>query len=109
MSFKHLTAGAVFAFAALPGATADGRRFIADAVARGAVAVLAPEGTAWPPGVPPRPMLCTPSPREKLAQFAVELAGSASQYLPMITSMAWQPRIASGMSRGQSDPGLMAA
>ena len=49
-----------YMFAALPGAKADGRRFIADAVARGAVAVLAPEGTVWPPGVPPRPLLCTP-------------------------------------------------
>ena len=32
----------------LPGARADGRAFIADAVARGAAAVLAPTGTAWP-------------------------------------------------------------
>ena len=74
-----------YMFAALPGATADGRRFIADAVARGAVAVLAPEGTAWPPGVPPRPMLCTPSPREKLAQFAVELAGKLPERLAAVT------------------------
>ena len=33
-------------FAALPGARSDGRAFIADAVARGAAAILAPEGTA---------------------------------------------------------------
>ena len=32
-------------FAALPGSRADGRAFIADAVARGAVAVLAPRRT----------------------------------------------------------------
>ena len=32
-------------FAALPGAKADGRRFIADAISRGAAAVLAPFGT----------------------------------------------------------------
>jgi UDP-N-acetylmuramoyl-L-alanyl-D-glutamate--2,6-diaminopimelate ligase len=72
-------------FAALPGAKADGRRFIAEAVARGAVAVLAPEGTIWPPGVPPRPLLCTASPREKLAQFAVELAGKLPERLAAVT------------------------
>ena len=39
-----------FLFAALPGARADGADFIAEAVARGAVAVFAPPGTAWPRG-----------------------------------------------------------
>ena len=34
-----------FLFAALPGSATDGRRFISEAVARGAVAVLAPCGT----------------------------------------------------------------
>jgi UDP-N-acetylmuramoyl-L-alanyl-D-glutamate--2,6-diaminopimelate ligase len=34
-----------YLFAAFPGAKVDGRQFIADAVARGAVAVLVPEGT----------------------------------------------------------------
>ena len=62
-------------FAALPGATADGRAFIADAVARGAAAVLAPPGTAWPPGVPPRPLIEDPEPRRRLAQLAALLAG----------------------------------
>ena len=35
-----------FLFAALPGSKADGRGFIAEAAAKGAVAVLAPAGTA---------------------------------------------------------------
>ena len=35
-----------FLFAALPGSRSDGRNFIQDAIDRGAVAVLAPEGTA---------------------------------------------------------------
>ncbi|MDA0342553.1 MAG: Mur ligase domain-containing protein, partial [Proteobacteria bacterium] len=34
-----------FLFAALPGSATDGRRFIPEAVARGAVAVLAPRDT----------------------------------------------------------------
>jgi UDP-N-acetylmuramoyl-L-alanyl-D-glutamate--2,6-diaminopimelate ligase len=57
-------------FAALPGARADGRAFIADAVARGAAAVLAPEGTVWPPGVPPRPLITDADPRRRLALMA---------------------------------------
>ena len=59
-----------FLFAALPGAKADGRAFIAEAVARGAVAVLAPPGTEWPPGVPPRPLLADADPRAALARMA---------------------------------------
>jgi UDP-N-acetylmuramoyl-L-alanyl-D-glutamate--2,6-diaminopimelate ligase len=57
-------------FAALPGAKADGRGFIAEAVARGAAAVLAPEGTAWPDGVPTRPLLTVADPRRTLALLA---------------------------------------
>jgi UDP-N-acetylmuramoyl-L-alanyl-D-glutamate--2,6-diaminopimelate ligase len=54
---SHLTADSRAArpgslFAARPGQRADGARFIADAVARGAVAVLAPPGVALPPGLP---------------------------------------------------------
>ncbi len=62
-------------FAALPGGRVDGRCFIADAVARGAAAVLAPEGTAWPKGVPPRPLLLDPEPRRALAFLAAAHAG----------------------------------
>lgn len=62
-------------FAALPGLRADGRAYIADAVARGAVAVLAPEGTAWPEGVPPRPLILHPEPRRAFALFAAAHAG----------------------------------
>ena len=62
-------------FAAVPGLRHDGRDFIADAVERGAAGVLAPEGTSWPAGVPPRPLLCDPKPRRRLAQIAAQLAG----------------------------------
>jgi UDP-N-acetylmuramoyl-L-alanyl-D-glutamate--2,6-diaminopimelate ligase len=68
--------GPGFLFAALPGSRADGRAFIADAVARGAAAVLAPDGTDWPAGVPPRPLLHDPEPRRRLAQIAAVLAGA---------------------------------
>lgn len=76
-------------FAALPGArpgsSLDGRRFIADAVARGAAAVLAPEGTAWPESVPPRPMLLDPEPRRALALLAAAHAGAQPELCVAVT------------------------
>jgi UDP-N-acetylmuramoyl-L-alanyl-D-glutamate--2,6-diaminopimelate ligase len=74
-----------YMFAALPGARQDGRRFIADAVARGAVAVLAPEGTAWPEGVAPRPLVTDAAPRARLARIAVELAGEMPAHIVAVT------------------------
>ena len=72
-------------FAALPGSRADGRAFIADAVKRGAVAVLAPQGTAWPQGVPPRPIIMDPEPRQCLAQIAAVLAGPQPATVAAVT------------------------
>jgi UDP-N-acetylmuramoyl-L-alanyl-D-glutamate--2,6-diaminopimelate ligase len=74
-----------FMFAALPGAKADGRAYIAEAVARGAVAVLAPEGTAWPDGVPPCALVTDPAPRARLAKLAVELAGPMPAHIAAVT------------------------
>jgi UDP-N-acetylmuramoyl-L-alanyl-D-glutamate--2,6-diaminopimelate ligase len=54
-----------FLFAALPGSRADGRAFIGDAIARGAVAVLAPAGTTASV-----PVLAVPDPRRALALLA---------------------------------------
>ncbi len=74
-----------FLFAALPGAMADGRRFIADAVERGAAAVLAPLGTDWPAGVPPRPMIMDAEPRRALARLAAVQAGAQPKTVIAIT------------------------
>ena len=74
-----------YLFAALPGARADGRAFIADAVARGAAAVLAPEGTAWPPAVPPRPMIEDADPRRRLALMAAAFHGAQPRTIAAIT------------------------
>jgi UDP-N-acetylmuramoyl-L-alanyl-D-glutamate--2,6-diaminopimelate ligase len=72
-------------FAALPGSRVDGRAFIADAVERGAVAVLAAQGTEWPPGVPPRPLLLDPEPRQRLAQIAAAMAGPQPDTVVAVT------------------------
>jgi len=72
-------------YAALPGARADGRAFISDAVARGAVAVLAPVGTAWPVGVPVRPMILDAEPRRALARLAALQAGPQPERVVAVT------------------------
>lgn len=64
-----------YLFAALPGTRADGRAFVADAIARGATVILAPEGADLPPapagqaGAGPV-VVRDPNPRRRFALFA---------------------------------------
>jgi len=74
-----------FVFAALPGARADGRAFIADAVRRGAIAVLAPEGTAWPVEAPERVLLTAADPRRALARMAAAFEGMQPEVVAAVT------------------------
>ena len=71
-------------FVALAGSRADGRGFIADAVARGAIGVLAAPGTALPDGVSV-PLLLDPEPRRALALLAADLAGAQPERIVAIT------------------------
>jgi len=80
---RHVVPGDLFA--ALPGTRVDGRSFIADAVRRGAVAILAPTGTPWPEGVPPRPVILDPEPRRSLARIAAVLAGPQPETVVAVT------------------------
>ena len=70
---------------AIPGTSQDGRGFIGQAVAAGAVAVLAPAGTVWPDGVPARPLLEAPEPRRALAHAAAALAGRQPRQIAAVT------------------------
>jgi UDP-N-acetylmuramoyl-L-alanyl-D-glutamate--2,6-diaminopimelate ligase len=72
-------------FVAVPGAFVDGRDFIPDAVRNGAVAVLAPTGTQWPPEVPPRVLLTDLEPRRMLALIAAVLAGVRPEIVVAVT------------------------
>ncbi len=74
-----------YLFAAIPGAAADGRRFIAQAVERGAAAVLAPSGTAWPAGVPRRALVTCDEPRRALSRIAALTAGLQPATLVAVT------------------------
>ena len=68
-------------FCALPGAQSDGREFIADAAARGAVCVLVPEGTDSESGVP---MWCHSDPRATLGDVAARLHGHPSLEMQVV-------------------------
>jgi UDP-N-acetylmuramoyl-L-alanyl-D-glutamate--2,6-diaminopimelate ligase len=69
------------AFAAMPGTRADGRKFIADALAHGAGAVLwEPQGFAWNPEWTP-PQLPVENLKGKLGAIADFIFGSPSQAL----------------------------
>ena len=72
-------------FVAIPGTRQDGRAFIGQAVAAGAVAVLAPAGTAWPDGIPARPLIEDPEPRRALALAAAALAGRQPRRIAAVT------------------------
>ena len=72
-------------FVAVPGSLTDGREFIAEAVRRGAAAVLAPPGTAWPDNAPSRPLLTDPEPRRLMALMAGVLAGPRPETVAAVT------------------------
>jgi UDP-N-acetylmuramoyl-L-alanyl-D-glutamate--2,6-diaminopimelate ligase len=72
-------------FVALPGAKADGRAFIGAAVAAGAAAVLAPEGTAWPAEVKAVPLVGASDPRRALAKLAAAFHRAAPATLVAVT------------------------
>lgn len=73
-----------FLFAALPGSTTDGRRFIPEAVARGAVAVLTPTGddavrVEGACRIPDR------NPRHRLARMAAKFYGAQPEIIVAVT------------------------
>lgn len=73
-----------FLFAALPGARTDGRAFIADALAAGAAAILAPEGTMLPPGAVAT-LVTDANPRRRLALMAAAFYGRQPATIAAVT------------------------
>jgi UDP-N-acetylmuramoyl-L-alanyl-D-glutamate--2,6-diaminopimelate ligase len=72
-------------FVALPGRRQDGRRFIPEAIARGAAVVLAPAGTPRVAGVRPCAFIEDPEPRQRLARIAALMAGSQPMVIAAVT------------------------
>ena len=72
-------------FAALPGASAHGARYAADAIRRGAVAVLTdPGGLTLMDADPPVPVLIRSDPRSVLGRLAATVYGDPSRHLRVI-------------------------
>src|SRR5690625_865887 len=84
-----------YLFAALPGSRADGTAFIGEAVARGAVAVLAPEGTELPQGAEAALLLVDPEPRRRLALMAAAFHGCQPAHSVAVTGTNGKTSVAS--------------
>ena len=72
-------------FAALPGSRADGRQFIADAVARGAAALLLPNDASVPALPRPVAVLRDANPRRRLALLAARFYGAQPRTVVAVT------------------------
>ncbi len=80
-------------FAALAGTRADGTRFIADAAARGAAAVLAADDAAVPEGLA-LPIVRTPEPRRTLALLAARFFGAQPRVITAVTGTSGKTSVA---------------
>ncbi|MDJ0512413.1 MAG: UDP-N-acetylmuramoyl-L-alanyl-D-glutamate--2,6-diaminopimelate ligase [Methyloceanibacter sp.] len=93
-----------YLFAALPGVNTDGARYAADAVARGAVAVLAPnEMDVDVPVVP------VPDPRKTLAMAAAKFYGAQPGTTVAVTGTNGKTSVAAFTRQLWSDAGYAAA
>ena len=80
-------------FAALSGTKADGARYIADAVAKGAVAVLAAENAEVPEGIAV-PVLRAKEPRAALAHVAAAFHGAQPETIVAVTGTSGKTSVA---------------
>jgi UDP-N-acetylmuramoyl-L-alanyl-D-glutamate--2,6-diaminopimelate ligase len=80
-------------FVALAGTKADGAKFIADAVAKGAVAVLAGETAAIPDGLAV-PVLRAREPRRALALMAARFSGAQPETAVAVTGTSGKTSVA---------------
>lgn len=74
-----------FMFCAIPGSQTDGRRFIGEAVARGATTVIAPNGTDWPALKPDVLRLEAGEPRRVLALAAAAFYDRQPRHMAAVT------------------------
>jgi UDP-N-acetylmuramoyl-L-alanyl-D-glutamate--2,6-diaminopimelate ligase len=88
---RHAVPGALFV--ALAGTKADGAKFIADAVAKGAVAVLAGVGAAVPENLAV-PVLRAAEPRRALALMAARFYGAQPEIAVAVTGTSGKTSVA---------------
>jgi UDP-N-acetylmuramoyl-L-alanyl-D-glutamate--2,6-diaminopimelate ligase len=94
---RQVSAG--YLFAALPGSRADGRDFIPQAIEKGAVAVLAPEGTVLPApearSAKPVALILDSNPRRRLALLAARFYGRQPATVAAVTGTNGKTSVAS--------------
>jgi UDP-N-acetylmuramoyl-L-alanyl-D-glutamate--2,6-diaminopimelate ligase len=98
-----------FLFAALPGSRADGRDFVDQAVDQGAVAVLAPRGTALKSYARPVSLLIAENPRRALAHMAAAFYGAQPATVCAVTGTSGKTSVASFLRQIWADMGFKAA
>jgi len=98
-----------FLFAAIPGTTNDGRDYIADALARGAAAILAPPGTRLPDGYETTPLLDTDNPRRRYALLAARFYPRQPETVAAVTGTNGKTSVASFLRQTWKRAGLEAA
>ena len=81
-----------YLFAALRGGQADGAAFVGDAMARGAVAVLADQGRDIATG--DIPLIGCDNPRRRLAQLAAQFHGAQSRNIAAVTGTSGKTSVA---------------
>jgi UDP-N-acetylmuramoyl-L-alanyl-D-glutamate--2,6-diaminopimelate ligase len=81
-------------FAAIPGAKADGARFVPEAVARGAMALLVSRGTAIPAVPAHVPVLRAAEPRHALAMLAARFYPAQPETILAVTGTSGKTSIA---------------
>jgi len=94
-------------FAALPGTRADGRDFIAEAVKRGAAAVLAPRGTAL--GDTDAALITDDNPRRRFAQAAAQFFAPQPKTVVAVTGTNGKTSVANFARQIWAALGLQAA
>jgi len=95
-----------YLFAALPGVNTDGGRFIADALSRGAAAILVPEGMQTEIGVP---VMTDPDPRRRLALIAARFFGAQPKTAVAVTGTNGKTSVASFLRQLWAEEGFQAA
>ncbi len=104
---RAVTPGALFA--ALPGTRVHGRAFIGDAIRRGAVAVLARDGTALPPDAETAALVTSPRPRQAFARMAARLAPRQPEVIAGVTGTNGKTSVAAFTRQIWSAAGYHAA
>ena len=95
-----------YLFAALPGVNTDGTRFIADAVSRGAAAVLVPEGTQLEQNAL---LIADADPRRRLALIAARFFGAQPETTVAVTGTNGKTSVASFVRQLWAAQGAKAA